>query len=189
MKRHLFTSANDTSAARGWSKLWWTGLRGRQGGFEVTDSTTYRVVQWATGAVGRQATRMVLDQPHLDHVGCYVTSPAKAGRDLGELVRRSPVGVVATSDIDEICAIDADVVLHMPLPSARAASDPEYDTAMLERLLRSGKNVITIVGYVYPRLTARRWLIGSKRPVSTATSACTAAGFTRALWRSWCRWS
>jgi len=45
-----------------------------------------RVVQWATGGVGVAAIKGVLEHPDLDLAGCWVHSPDKAGRDVGELV-------------------------------------------------------------------------------------------------------
>ena len=99
---------------------------------------TVRVVQFATGTVGRQAMKLVLDRPELAYVGGYVTSEAKAGRDLGELAGRPPIGITATSSLAAICALEADVVLHMPLPSARAGDDPGHDEDVICALLESG---------------------------------------------------
>ena len=45
---------------------------------------TYRVIQWATGNVGRAAVEGVLAHPDLELVGAYVYSDAKAGRDVGD---------------------------------------------------------------------------------------------------------
>ena len=44
---------------------------------------TYRVIQWATGGVGRAAIEGVLAHPELELVGCWVHSPDKHGRDVG----------------------------------------------------------------------------------------------------------
>ncbi|MGH0028744.1 MAG: dihydrodipicolinate reductase [Myxococcota bacterium] len=112
---------------------------------------TFKVVQWATGNVGRASLRGILAHPELELVGCLVHSPEKAGRDAGELCRRPQTGVVATTDVDEVLALDADCVAHMPLPSARYGEDPDADLKDLCRILRSGRNVVTTVGYVYPR--------------------------------------
>ena len=112
---------------------------------------TYRVVQWATGNVGRHSIRAILDHPDLELAGVYVTSPAKAGLDAGEIAGREPVGVRATADLDEILALDADCVAHMPLPSKQIGDDPDQDTKDICRLLESGKNVVTTVGFVYPK--------------------------------------
>lgn len=96
--------------------------------------------------MGRTALRRVIDHPDLELVGCYVYSGDKAGQDAGTIAGREPVGVNATDDIDAILAIDADVVLHMPritLPYAALNRD-------VERLLASGKNVVSIAGFHAP---------------------------------------
>ncbi|WP_122816095.1 NAD(P)H-dependent amine dehydrogenase family protein [Nocardioides pantholopis] len=107
---------------------------------------TTRVIQWATGAIGRVALRHVIDSPELELVGLKVHNPSKVGRDAGDIVRRGTTGVLGTDDIEEILALDADVVLHLPLNG----ESPDQHTDDLDRLLRSGKNVITTVGSTYP---------------------------------------
>ena len=76
---------------------------------------TYRVIQWATGLVGQEAIKGVLAHPELELVGAWVHSPDKVGRDVGELCGLDPLGVTATGDLDEICAIDADCVVYAPV--------------------------------------------------------------------------
>lgn len=100
-----------------------------------------RVVQWATGGVGVAAIKGVLEHPDLELAGCWVHSPDKAGRDVGDLVGVDPIGVAATNSVEEILALDADAVIYAPL-----LPNPEEVAA----LLRSGKNVVTPVGWFYP---------------------------------------
>ena len=100
-----------------------------------------RVVQWATGGVGVAAIKGVLEHPDLELVGCWVHSADKAGKDVGELIGTEPLGVTATNSIDEILALDADAVIYAPL-----MANPDEVAA----LLRSGKNVVTPVGWLYP---------------------------------------
>lgn len=107
---------------------------------------SYRVVQWATGSIGRTCLRAILDSPDCELAGLYVYSDGKAGRDAGDIARRPDVGVVATRDIDEILALDADVVVH----TARLQVPYESFDDEICRLLRSGKNVITTAGNHYP---------------------------------------
>lgn len=107
---------------------------------------TTRVVQWATGSIGRVCLRHVIDHPDLELVGVKVYSPAKAGLDAGTIARRAPIGVPATSAMSDILALDADVVLHTPLNG----ENPDEHVEDLCALLRSGKNVITTVGFTYP---------------------------------------
>lgn len=103
-----------------------------------------RVIQWATGGVGRAAIEGILDHPELELVGCLVYSDDKDGQDAGELIGRGAVGVTATKDVDAILALDADCVVYAPiLPDASVAA----------RILRSGKNVVTPVGWFYPPQT------------------------------------
>ncbi|MDO3401089.1 dihydrodipicolinate reductase [Mycolicibacterium neoaurum] len=100
-----------------------------------------RVVQWATGGVGTAAIKGVLEHPDLELVGCWVHSADKNGRDVGELIGGDPIGVPATTSVEDILALDADAVVYAPL-----LPNPDEVAA----LLRSGKNVVTPVGWVYP---------------------------------------
>jgi hypothetical protein len=107
----------------------------------------WRVVQWATGAVGKTTLRAVLGHPDLELVGLYVYSDRKAGRDAGAIAGLADCGVLATQSIEEILALDADVVLH----TARIGIPYEAQDQDIVRLLESGKNVITTLGQHYPR--------------------------------------
>ncbi len=76
----------------------------------------YRVIQWGTGAVGAEMITAILDhRTDLDPVGVKVYSGAKHGKDVGTLVGRDPVGVLATADIAEVLAMSADCVLPLAL--------------------------------------------------------------------------
>jgi len=100
-----------------------------------------RVVQWATGSVGTAAIRAVLEHPELELVGCWVHSKAKSGKDVGEVIGTEPLGVVATDSVEDILAMDADAVIYAPLLP---------DAEQVSALLRSGKNVVSPVGWFYP---------------------------------------
>jgi hypothetical protein len=69
-----------------------------------------RVIQWATGSVDRHAVAAVHDHPDLDLVGALVYSDPKAGSDVGAISGIGDVGVIATTNPDEIVALDADCV-------------------------------------------------------------------------------
>ncbi|MEO1058594.1 MAG: dihydrodipicolinate reductase [Actinomycetota bacterium] len=113
---------------------------------------TIKVVQWGTGNVGRMAIRNIVARPDLELAGVMVTNPAKVGLDAGELAGLDPIGVSATNDLDQIIALDTDVVLHMPLPSLVYGDDPGADLANFTTLLGAGKHVVTTVGYMYPQV-------------------------------------
>jgi hypothetical protein len=113
----------------------------------MTSRSKLRVIQWATGGVGKAAIECVLNHPQLELVGCWVHSADKNGRDVGEILRTAPLGVAATSSADEVLALDADCVIYSPL----IPNDEEVIA-----ILRSGKNVVTPVGWVYPDLNSPR---------------------------------
>lgn len=107
----------------------------------------FRVIQWATGAMGKSCLRAVLDHSDLDLVGVRVYNPEKAGKDAGDIVKCAPTGVQTTRSTEEILALDADVVIH----AARIQPPYTHHNVDICRLLASGKNVISINGHTYPR--------------------------------------
>ncbi|MGA8254237.1 MAG: dihydrodipicolinate reductase [Mycobacterium sp.] len=106
-----------------------------------------RVIQWATGGVGKAAIECVSNHRQLKLVGCWVHSADKNGLDVGQILGTGDLGVAATTSIDEVLALDADCVMYSPL----VPSDEE-----VVAILRSGKNVVTPVGWVYPDLSNPR---------------------------------
>jgi hypothetical protein len=115
---------------------------------------TLRVIQWATGGVGKAAIEAVVAHPELELAGVWVHSADKAGRDAGELAGIAPLGVRATQDVDALLALGADCVVYAPLL-------PDED--LVCRLLASGANVVTPLGWVHP------W----RTDVSSIVEACT----------------
>jgi len=114
---------------------------------------TIRVVQWATGGVGRAAVGAVVAHPDLELVGCWVHSPDKVGRDVGELCGLDPIGVAATEDVDALLSLDADCVVYAPVLA---------DPALVIRILASGANVVTPLG----------WFFDDGRDNSAVLTAC-----------------
>jgi 2,4-diaminopentanoate dehydrogenase len=102
-----------------------------------------RVIQWATGGVGKAAIECMLNHPQLELAGCWAHSAAKDGVDVGQIIGISPLGVAATTSVHAILDLDADCVMYSPLV-------PNDEEVMA--ILRSGKNVVTPVGWVYPDL-------------------------------------
>lgn len=100
----------------------------------------YRIIQWATGNVGRASARSILANPRHELVGAFTYDPAKRGRDIGEICGVAPVGVAATTDVEEILALNADCVSFNALGDTRDV-DEALDTIC--QLLASGKNVVS----------------------------------------------
>ena len=120
---------------------------------------TLKVIQWATGGVGRAAIDGIVAHPELQLVGCWVHSADKAGRDVGDICGREPLGVIASNDVDALLALEADCVLYAPVMP---------DNALVARVLASGKDVVTPLGWFYP----------GARDVSALEAACREGGST-----------
>lgn len=101
----------------------------------------YRVIQWATGVVGRTALKHFIENPVIELVGVAVTNPDKVGKDAGELVGLPATGVIATNDVESLIALDADCVFFAGLVK---------DLDLFERLLRAGKNIVSPAGPFFP---------------------------------------
>jgi 4-hydroxy-tetrahydrodipicolinate reductase len=101
---------------------------------------TCRVVLWGTGNVGRHALAGIDARPDLELVGVWVSTPAKAGRDAGDLAGLGrALGVAATTDVDEILALRPDCVVHTAMADHRLTEAVDD----LCRLLRAGTNVVS----------------------------------------------
>jgi hypothetical protein len=103
---------------------------------------TISVIQWATGGVGRAAIEAIAAHPELELVGTWVHSADKEGCDAGELAGIAPLGVAATRDVDALLGSGADCVVYAPLMP---------DEALICRMLEAGIDVVTPLGWVYPR--------------------------------------
>jgi len=103
---------------------------------------TYQVIQWATGSIGQISIRHFAQNPAFELVGAYVTSEEKVGQDAGELAGIEALGVTATRDADSLLDLEADCVNYAPLYA---------DVDEMCRILRAGKNLVTPVGFIYPR--------------------------------------
>jgi len=84
--------------------------------------------------MGKEAIRAVVDHPELELVGLHVHSEDKEGKDAGVLAGASPIGILATRDIEDVVALGPDCVLYM---------QEGFDVDDLTRLLSSGINVVT----------------------------------------------
>ena len=129
---------------------------------------SYRVIQWSTGNVGRYALRGIIGHPDLSLAGVWVSGSAKDGRDAGELAGLDIVtGIAATTDADALLAMEVDAVSY----TATADLRPHEAVADIERILRSGKNVVSssLVPIIYPPSAV-------KEMTEPLQAACLAAG-------------
>jgi hypothetical protein len=102
----------------------------------------YRVIQWGAGVNGQALIRSIAAHADLELVGCRVWSEAKNGVDAGTLAGIDALGVSATSDLDELLGLNADIVLFC----GQLRPDLQSNDDQICALLRSGKNVISVTG-------------------------------------------
>src|SRR5688572_5112381 len=99
----------------------------------------YRVVQWATGNVGRHTIAGIDAHPNLELVGVWVSSKEKDGKDAGELAGLSRgLGVTATNDADALLALKPDCIVNTAMAEHRLGEAIED----LIRFLNAGVNVV-----------------------------------------------
>ncbi|WCO68132.1 hypothetical protein PO878_05265 [Iamia majanohamensis] len=118
-----------------------------------------KVIQWASGGVGRAAVAGIAAHPELELVGLWVHDPDKVGRDAGELAGTDPLGVAATDDVEALLALGADCVVYSPIVA---------DEAVVARILAAGTSVVTPLG----------WFYTGGRDVSVLAAAAEAGGAT-----------
>ncbi|WP_328430188.1 NAD(P)H-dependent amine dehydrogenase family protein [Streptomyces sp. NBC_00443] len=97
-------------------------------------------VVWGTGNVGRAAIRAVAAHPMLSLVAVLVSTPAKVGKDAGELSGLDRhLGVAATDDVDRVLSDGPRAVVYA------ASGDVRLDGAIedITRALRAGAVVVT----------------------------------------------
>jgi len=103
-------------------------------------SSPLRVVEWSTGTVGRHAIAGIDRHPDLELVGVWVSSPAKDGKDAGELAgldRR--LGITATTDRDALLALKPDAIVHTAMTDDRMFEAIDDLVSFLE----AGVNVVS----------------------------------------------
>ena len=144
----------------------------------------YRIIQWGTGNVGKQALRTIVERPEFELVGVRVYNPDKVGKDAGELLGRDRSGSAATDDVDEILALDADCVCYTALGST--LEDKEGPLDDICRLLASGKNVVSSAVEYHAYFRPELHLRGRARtpPLDAAAAACARAGRRSSTWGS-----
>ena len=102
--------------------------------------TTYRVVQWSTGNVGRHAIAGIDARPDLELAGVWVSTSDKVGRDAGELAGLGrTLGVTATNDQEQLLDSRPDCVVYTAMADDRLGEAIED----LTRILRAGINVVS----------------------------------------------
>jgi hypothetical protein len=105
-----------------------------------------RVSVWGPGTLGLASIRELILLPETELVSVLAYSEAKSGKDVGELAGVEPVGIQATTDVDDLLAAEPHCVIY----TARDFGDFRADDDIV-MLLEKGINVITPLPYHYPQ--------------------------------------
>ncbi len=134
----------------------------------------YKVIQWGTGFTGKLVLAELLDHPDYDVVSVIVNDPAKEGRDVGELIGRSPVGLRATRDADAAFAAGADVLAYFGPTAERAGQNIEN----MSNALRAGINVVStsMTPFVYPKACPPRMIEPLEKACHEGGTSCFTTG-------------
>ncbi|TDC86393.1 diacylglycerol kinase [Actinomadura sp. 7K507] len=128
-----------------------------------------RVLHVATGNVGRIALSQLIEDPRFELVGLVVSSPAKVGRDAGELAGLDVVtGVVATDDLDAALGARPECTVYCALAETRLFEALDD----VRKILAAGSNVVASspVPMIYP------WGVLPDRMIDPIEEACRAGG-------------
>ncbi len=73
-----------------------------------------RAIQYGVGPIGASIAKLMREKQAIEIIGAIDSDPAKAGRDLGEVVgaKDAPWGVTISADAKEVLGQAADVVIH-----------------------------------------------------------------------------
>jgi 4-hydroxy-tetrahydrodipicolinate reductase len=96
-----------------------------------------RIIQYGVGPIGSAIVRALLERTGAQIIGAIDIAADKVGRDLGEVVGTTPLGVVVSDRADEVLARRADVVVH---------STSSYFEKVFDQLLacvRAGSHVVS----------------------------------------------
>lgn len=100
---------------------------------------TIRVAHIGTGNVGRLALAELIENPAFELTGVGVSTPAKVGRDAGELAGLDPhTGIAATDDIDALLTAAPECVVYCAMGDTRLPQAMED----VRHILAAGVNVV-----------------------------------------------
>jgi len=107
-----------------------------------------RVAHVGTGTTGKEALRAILQDPALDLVALWVTTPEKEGVDAGTLCGLPEVGIAGTRDLDAVLESELDCFSYGGTTVGRQVEA----CADIARFLERGIDVVTFAleSLVYP---------------------------------------
>jgi len=116
-----------------------------------------RVIQYGIGPIGASIVKLMREKQALEIIGAIDTDPAKAGRDLGEVVGAAdaPWNVKVSSDASQVLEQNADVVIHSTSSSLPKVMDQLLACLAAESSIVSTCEQLSYPYRTYPELSAQ----------------------------------
>lgn len=116
-----------------------------------------RAIQYGVGPIGAAIVRLLREKQAIEVIGAIDTDPAKAGRDLGEVVGATdaPWGVPVTADAAAMLGKSADVVVHSTSSSLPSVMDQLLECLAAESCVVSTCEELAYPFRKYPELSKR----------------------------------
>ncbi len=116
-----------------------------------------RAVQYGVGPIGAAIVHLMREKQAIQIIGAIDTDPAKAGRDLGEVVGApdAPWGVTISADASKVLTESADIVIHSTSSYLREVADQLLACLAAESCVISTCEELAYPFWKYPDLAAK----------------------------------
>src|SRR5256885_10167363 len=116
-----------------------------------------RAIQYGVGPIGASIVRLMREKQAIEIIGAIDTDPAKAGRDVGEVVGATdaPWGVSVSADAQEVLEQNADVVIHSTSSSLAKVVDQLLMCLKAESSIVSTCEELSYPFRTHPELAAK----------------------------------
>lgn len=116
-----------------------------------------RAIQYGVGPIGASIAKLLREKQAIEICGAIDTDPAKAGKDLGEVVGASdaPWGVKISADASEVLGQAADVVIHSTSSALPKVMDQLLACLEAESCVVSTCEELSYPYKTYPELSAK----------------------------------
>lgn len=116
-----------------------------------------RAIQYGVGPIGASIARLMREKQAIEVCGAIDTDPAKAGRDLGEVVGAAdgPWGVKVSADAQAVLGQSADIVIHSTSSSLPKVMDQLLACLEAEACVVSTCEELSYPYRKYPDLAAK----------------------------------
>jgi 2,4-diaminopentanoate dehydrogenase len=116
-----------------------------------------RAIQYGVGPIGAAIVKLLREKKSVEVIGAIDKDPAKAGRDLGEVVGApdAPWGIPVMSDATAMLRKSADIVVHSTSSSLPSVMDQLLECLAAESCVVSTCEELAYPFRKYPELSAK----------------------------------